>query len=198
MCADSRAPCEDHPDPSTQAPRRSLARRPEKLILRLAMFQKCKFSRINHNESIFVLPQRQGEVFHSGKGLELHQNFLVIYQKSILASPRNMNRRFVEDLNFVWMYILILIHIIIMFFLTSMSDTMSQSTQSGGWELVQCVPPNFMSANFWVSIFIWDLTFNLLPPTLRITGPPMNLFATMRNRDGGWIVPSREGERSSQ
>ena len=62
------------------------------------MCQKCKFSRINHNESIFVLPQRQGEVFHSGKGQELHQNFSVIYQKSILASPRNMNRRFVEDL----------------------------------------------------------------------------------------------------
>ena len=99
MCADSRAPCEDHPDPSTQAPRRSLARTPDKLILRLAMCQKCKFSRINHNESIFVLPQRQGEVFHSGKGLELHQNFLVIYQKSILASLRNMNRKFVEVLN---------------------------------------------------------------------------------------------------
>ena len=65
------------------------------------MCQKCKFSRINHNESIFVLPRRQGEVFHSGKGQELHQNFSVIYQKSILASPRNMNRRFVEDLNYM-------------------------------------------------------------------------------------------------
>ena len=101
MCADSRAPCGDHPDPSTQAPHKSLAHTPEKLILRLAMGQKCKFSIINHNESIFVLPRRQGEVFHSGKGLELHQNFLVIYQKSILASPRNMNCRFVEDLNAV-------------------------------------------------------------------------------------------------
>ena len=99
MCADSRVPCGDHPDPSTQAPRRSLARTPEILTLLLAMCQKCKFSRINHNESVFVLLRRQGDDFHSGKIQELHQNFLVIYQKSILASLRNMNRNFFEVLN---------------------------------------------------------------------------------------------------
>ena len=44
---------------------------------------------------------------------------------------------------------------------------------------------------------VFHRTSCLFPPTLRMTGPPSNLLATIRNGEGGWSGPSGVGLRSS-
>ena len=155
-------------------------------------------------------PQQPGEASRSCRVRELHQNYEESGQKSIHDPRESRSRKSGSVLKMsIWLWVDRRVS------LTPVSDAVPESAQSGGGELVQGVPSHLVPLapdieDHWAwrecrckkisnvtmaTTFIFNGSLNI-PINLfwflfscfvifNFSSPPRNLFATMRNGEGG-------------